>query len=126
MTQYHACVWLDHHEAKIFAITASAANETVVHDSHAPRHLHRHADHHGKAKSDTALFAAVAADLGGYKAILIAGPGQARTEFAHYLKANYPALGKLVWGNEPMDHPTDGQIVAAARKFFHAEDRMHG
>ena len=128
MTHYHACVWLDHREAKIFGINAEQADETIVHDTHIPKHLHRHADHvHlGKAKPDHAYYEAIAKDLQDFKAILIGGPGQARTELAGYLNEHHPALAKKVWGIEAMDHPTDPQIVAAARKFFHAEDRMHG
>ena len=60
-----------------------------------------------------------------YNAIVIVGPGTARTEFAGYLSEHQPKLAKRVWGIEPMDHPTDPQIVAAVRKFFHAADRMH-
>ena len=41
------------------------------------------------------------------------------------LGAIKPALAKRIWGIEPMDHPTDPEIVAAARKYFHAADRMH-
>ena len=127
MTHYHACIWLDHREAKIFGINAEEADEVVVHDHAAPRHIHRRADHvHlGKAKPDHAFFDAIAKDLHDFKAILIAGPGQARTELAGYLTDKYPALAKRVWGIEAMDHPTENQIVAAARKYFHAADRMH-
>ena len=128
MTHYHACVWLDHREAKIFAVSAKDAEGTVMHDTHAPKHLHRRADHvHlGKAKPDHAFFDAIAKDLHDFKAILIAGPGQARTELAGYLNDHYPLLAKNIWGIEAMDHPTEPQIVAAARKFFRAEDPMHG
>ena len=51
MTQYHACVWIDHREAKIFSIEAKSAEEIVLHDSHAPKHIHRKADQVGLGKA---------------------------------------------------------------------------
>lgn len=128
MTRYHACVWIDHREAKIFAIDSESAEETVLRDLHAPAHIHRKADQVGLGKEppDQAFFAGVAELLKPYKAVLITGPGTARTEFAGYLTEKQPILAKRVWGIEPLDHPTEGQMVALARKYFRAADRMHG
>jgi stalled ribosome rescue protein Dom34 len=127
MTHYHGCVWIDHREAKIFGIALEAADEKVVHDHHAPHHIHRHADHigQGKAPPDHKFFAEVAEALKPYKALLIVGPGTARTEFAGYLTEKHPQIAKRIWAIEPMDHPTEPQLVASARKHFKAEDRMH-
>lgn len=127
MTKHaHACVWIDHREAKIFSFNADLADETVLHE---PRtHLHQNSDnlHLGKAPIDVGFLADIADQLHGFRGIVIVGPGTARTEFAGYLAAHDPQVAKKVWGIEPMDHPTDGQILAAARKYFRAEDRMHG
>ena len=127
MTHFHACVWLDHREAKIFGVGETGADEAIVEDTKSPAHIHRRADHVGlgKAGADPKFFAEVAELLRPYQAILIAGPGTARSEFAGYLTEHQPRLAKRVWGIEPMDHPTDKQIVAAVRKYFHAADRMH-
>ena len=35
-----------------------------------------------------------------------------------------PKLKKKVVGVETIDHPSDGQLVAHARKYFNAADRM--
>jgi stalled ribosome rescue protein Dom34 len=67
----------------------------------------------------------VAAKLKTAKAILVCGPGKARHELAGYLNERYPAIARHIWGIEAMDHPTDNQIVAAARAFFKAGNRMH-
>lgn len=127
MSHFHACVWIDHREARIFAIGAHDVEEEVVHDHGPVKHIHRKADHVGlgHVAADPAYLAEVAAELAGAKAILICGPGQARNELAGYLNEHHPATGKRVWGIEAMDHPTDGQIVATARRFFRAADRMH-
>ncbi|MBN9305486.1 MAG: hypothetical protein BGO82_03250 [Devosia sp. 67-54] len=121
------CVWIDHREARIFGLSVDDADEIVVHDAHAPQHIHRRADHvHlGKEAPNTEFFADIADKLGGFRRILIVGPGVARTEFAGYLTDTHPALAKKVWGIEAMDHPTDAQLIAAARKYFRAATRMH-
>jgi hypothetical protein len=35
-----------------------------------------------------------------------------------------PQLAKKIVGVESIDHPSDAQLVAHARKYFKAEDRM--
>jgi stalled ribosome rescue protein Dom34 len=128
MTHYHACIWIDHREAMIFGIGGEGTDEVVVHDHHAPKHIHRKADHvHlGKAPPDHEYLDEIAGSLGSFKAIVITGPGTARNELAGYLSEHYPLVAKRVWGIEPVDHPSAPQIVAAARKYFRAADRMHG
>ena len=127
MSHKNCCVWIDHREAKVFGISVDDVDEVVIHDKHAPLHIHRRADHvHlGKAPPDKEFFDEVASKLGGFRGVIIVGPGTARTEFAGHIAPLYPMLAKRVWGIEAMDHPTDAQIVAVARKFFRAADRMH-
>jgi hypothetical protein len=126
VTRYHACVWIDHYEAKVYGIGFEASDKTVVIDHGPHHHIHRKADHvHlGAEPMDAGFLDEIAAVLKPYKAILVGGPGKARFELAGYLHDSHPAIAKNIRAIEPMDHPTDGQIVAAARKFFHAADRM--
>lgn len=128
MTYTHGFAWIDHREARIFAIGRDGSEEHTVHEHGGPKHIHRTADHvHlGKAPPDEVFLGQVADALDGFKAIVIAGPGSTRNELAGFLTEHRPALAKRVWGIEAMDHPTDPQIIAAARKYFRAEDRMHG
>lgn len=128
MNHYHNCIWIDHREAKLFGIGLDAVDKHDLHDSKAPHHIHRKADHvHlGKSPADAQFLSEVADALKPAGAILIAGPGQAKLELASYLKSHHPDIAKRVWAVEQMDHPTDGEVVAAARKFFKAADRMHG
>ncbi len=128
MGHYHACVWIDHREARIFAIGADSSEEMVVRDLQAPLHIHRKADQVGLGKPPPheVFFSELAGLLKPYKALLIVGPGTARTELAGYLTEREPLIAKRVWGIEPMDHPSAGQMAALARKYFRAADRMHG
>ena len=56
---------------------------------------------------------------------LITGPASAKNELASYIRQENPDLAQRISGVEAMDHPTDGALVAFARKFFKADDRMH-
>jgi hypothetical protein len=40
-----------------------------------------------------------------------------------YIEQHNPQLKKIIAGVETVDHPTDGQIVAMARKFFKVTDK---
>ena len=41
MKTFHAAVWLDHNEARIFHIAKDGFDETVIHPEKPHRHLHR-------------------------------------------------------------------------------------
>lgn len=125
--KHNFCVWIDHQEARIFGISLDDADKSVVTDERPKHHIHRKADHvHlGTEPMSPEFLAEVATALQPAKAILIAGPGKARTELAGYLNDKHPALAKRIWAIEPMDHPSDGELIAAARKYFHAATRMH-
>ena len=57
--------------------------------------------------------------------ILIVGPAGAKTELANHLAAHAPGLSTRVAGVETVDHPSEGELLALARQFFQASDRMH-
>jgi hypothetical protein len=128
MTKYHACVWIDEKHAKIFEIDAGSAERSEVSDHRGIKHYHRKADHVGlgTVPMDPVMLGEVAEALRGVKAILIVGPGKARTVLAGYLNDAHPRIAANIWGIEPSDHPTDAEIVAQARAFFRAANRMHG
>jgi len=122
----HAVIWIDHKEARVFHVHPDAAGETTV---LAPQHhLHRHPKGHGEAREhpDDAqrFFADIARTVDGVDAILIVGPSSAKLEFFKYVQRHDHPLESKVVGIESADHPTDGQIVARARDYFTASDRM--
>lgn len=125
--RHNFCVWIDHDEARIFGISSSEADRTSIEDGRPKHHIHRKADHVGLGNETMSpqFLGEVAEALQPAKAILIGGPGRARTELAGYLNDKYPALAKRIWAIEPMDHPTDAELVATARKYFQAATRMH-
>ena len=78
----------------------------------------------GHAHDSKAYLTAVVDVLKTSHEILIVGHGTARTEFSHFVRDHVPALAPRIMGVEALDQPTPGQIVAHARKFFEAKDRM--
>jgi stalled ribosome rescue protein Dom34 len=122
----HAVIWIDHKEARIFHVHPDATDETTI---LAPQHhIHRHPKGRGEAREhpDDAhrFFADVARALAGVDAILITGPSSAKLEFFRYVHEHEHRLESQVVGIETADHPTDGEIVARAKSYFKASDRM--
>jgi stalled ribosome rescue protein Dom34 len=124
---YHAIVWIDHQQAKIFEVNATDVDHTTVRSTHPHQHLHHKANSgdSGHAPVDKAFLKQVTEALSHAGAILIVGPAGAKKELATYMEASNPELAKRISGIETMDHPTDGALVAFARKYFRADDRMH-
>ena len=57
-------------------------------------------------------------------AVLITGPANAKTELVKHIELHLPALKAKIAGVETVDHPTDGELVAHARKYFRADHQM--
>jgi stalled ribosome rescue protein Dom34 len=126
MPHYHVAVWIDHEHARVFSLSSSAADEWNVRPADPPQHLHHKAGKGdaGKAAPDQHYFHSVAEAVKDAGEILIVGPGIAKSELKHHLDRHDPAIAAKVVAVEALDHPSDGQLVAFARKFFHAEDRF--
>jgi stalled ribosome rescue protein Dom34 len=123
---YHAVVWLDHQQAKVVHFDADSSEPVVVHATHSHQHLHHKANSidSGHAPTDKKYLERVAGALMHSGAILVVGPASAKTELHTYLKNAHPDIAARISAVEPMDHPTDGQLLAHARHFFKADDRM--
>jgi stalled ribosome rescue protein Dom34 len=124
---YHVVVWIDHREAKIFQFNATDVDHTTVRSSHPDQHIHHKANagDSGHAPFDNEFFKRVAQAIAQAGAILITGPANAKTELMSYIKKAQPHLAERISGVETLDHPSDGALVALARTFFKADDRMH-
>jgi hypothetical protein len=123
---YHAVIWIDHHEARVFHFNADQADETVVHATHSPPHLHSKA---GSASGthvtdEPEFYRNVAGAVADAQAILVAGPSSAKTEFVKYLHKHASGTSKHVSGIETLPNLTDKQLLAEARRYFSQADRM--
>lgn len=125
MSHQHVAVWIDHHEARIFHVARESVDSLVVESPH--HHVKRHpsvtADRH-HPEDATHFHKDVIAALRDAVEILVLGPGTAKLELIKYVHKHEHGMGDRVVGVETVDHPTDKQIVAYARKYFEAADRM--
>lgn len=124
-THYHAVVWIDHREAKVFHFNASDVDRLVLKAEHPERHIHRHRTvGSGHEAEDPHFLEETAKAIADAGAVLIVGPGQAKTSLMKHIEKHHPRQLASIKAVESADHPSDGQIVAHARKYFKAEDRI--
>ena len=123
---FHAVVWIDHREARVFHFNATEADEHVVHPHDPTVHIHHHANTigSGHAAEDQKFLHQVAAAIAQSKAVLITGPSTAKHELVKHIEHHDPQQAKTIAGVEALDHPTNGELIAHARKFFRSADRM--
>jgi len=83
---YHALVWIDHHQAKIYQFNALDFERSIVSSTDPHLHLHHKANTigSGHASVDRGFLERVAQAVAQSGAILITGPANAKNEFAAY------------------------------------------
>jgi stalled ribosome rescue protein Dom34 len=123
---YQAIVWIDHREAKVFHFNATDVDRLILHPHNPTRHLHHKANSigNGDAPLDHEFFERVWEAVADAKAILITGPANAKSELAAYVARHHPDIPHQIVGVETINHPSDGALVAVARLYFKAEDRL--
>jgi stalled ribosome rescue protein Dom34 len=123
---YHAVIWIDHREARVFHFGVTDVERLVLHPDDPTRHIHHKANSigSGHASADHDYLHAVAESVADAGAVLIAGPANAKTELVEHIRVHDPQLTKLIVGVETVDHPSDAQLVAHAKKYLVAADRM--
>jgi stalled ribosome rescue protein Dom34 len=126
MSSHQTVMWIDHHEARIFGVEGGKFDESTI---RTPRqHIHRHPKgptaEHNHPDDVRRFFHDVARALDGADAILVVGPSTAKLQFLRYVHKEVPALDPKIVGIETVDHPTDGQLVAHARRYFGIPDRL--
>ncbi len=125
-SHYHAVVWIDHHEARIFCFNPTEIDRLVIHPHDPTRHIHHKAGSigSGHASEDQAFFHAVVPAITGAGAVMITGPANAKTELVKHINRHDPRLIDRLAGIETVDHPSDDALIAHARHYFRAADRM--
>lgn len=122
----HAMVWLDHTEARVFHFHPDSVDEETIRTP--KKHVHRHPkgglDRKEHPSDMQHFFSDVVHALEGAEQVLVVGPGSAKLELVRYAHKHAHALEPKIIGVETVDHPTDGQLIAYAKKYFLASDRM--
>ena len=128
MSYQHAIVWLDHHEARIIDFSVDAKHVVTVLQQGGQRKVHLKSTviGSGKAKQDHRYFDEIVAALADTREIVLTGPGSAKIEFSKDLAKRHAGVAKRVVGVESVDHPSDGELLAFARKYFRKVDALLG
>lgn len=133
MSHYHAVVWIDHAEAHVMHISSDDTDveSSVLRPSHPHRKLHHKrgmdkggAVGSGRAPEDQDFYHEVVEALKGAQEILIVGPANAKLNLIKHIHSHDQQMSDKVIGVETVDHPSDGQLVDYARRYFKAADRM--
>ena len=126
MPHSHAIVWMDSKEAHVFRFNADDVERENI-KAHTPfRKVHHKAGviGAGHAALDVSFLDHIVDAIRGAQEWLLVGPAQAKQELIHHLDKHLPHVKKTLVGVEAMDHPTDGELLAYARRSFKAIDRL--
>ncbi len=128
MSFNHAIVWIDHREAHVIQFNAEASETEVIKTRSKHPHLHHHQGTlgSGRTATDPAYLHAVAEGVAGAKEVVVVGPGSAKLEFIKHVHHHDPQVAETIVGVETVDHPTDPQLLAYARRYFLKVDGMKG
>lgn len=122
----HVAVWIDHREARVFHFNPDQVAEQTLKAHRPVHHQHMRGPDGAQAhpEDDRKYFHEVARAIDDAHDILIVGPSTAKLQFIRYVHQHEPALEPKIVGVETVDHPTDGQIIAYAVKYFKKTDQM--
>jgi hypothetical protein len=127
MTHHHVAVWIDHNEARVFHVDASAFDETTIVSPKAHTQLHRRsgpgAESGHRTVGDRHFYEAVTTAIADAQAILVVGPSTAKLELLRHLHKHAHHVESKIVGVETVDHPTDRQIADHARHYFGIADQ---
>jgi hypothetical protein len=121
MSTFHAVAFVDHHHAQVLQFSSEKVVERKVHE-----HLHFTRQHASGVRSEHEFFAEVCTALDGIAEVLVVGGHQGLADFRHYVDKHRPQTAKCIIGYEVVDHPTENELVALARKHFAKYDLMGG
>ncbi len=122
---YHAVVWIDHRQARVFHFNADDADKIVVHAERPIREFQRGESRTGhRPEEDQRFLEEVTEAIADAEAILVVGPANEKHELVKHIERAHPGMMIKIEGVESADHPSDGQLVAHARRFVKAADRM--
>ena len=129
MSFNHVIVWLDHAEAHLIRFNPEVAQNEVIKSPSTQPHLHIKSglhglQHGGRTPESAAYLNEIAIALKEPLEILIVGPGVEKLVLVKHLMKHQHDVAEKIVGVETVDHPTDGQLLAYARKYFVKADRL--
>ena len=119
MSHSHAVVWTDHQSAQILQLDAEHIEAKKIRS-----HNHYTRQHGSAVRTEHEFFGEVCDALDGIAEVLVTGSRTAIADFRHYADKHRSHIAAHIVGYDVVDHPSESQLVAAARKYFLKHDRM--
>jgi stalled ribosome rescue protein Dom34 len=88
------------------------------------QHAHATRQHGSHVRSEHEFFGSVCDQLDSFAKLLVTGGHTALADFRHYVEKHRPLLAPRIVSYEVVDHPTENQLVAMARKRFGELERL--
>ena len=82
------------------------------------QHLKFTHEHDSGVRTEHEFFGKVCDALDGIAEVLVTGGHTGLADFRHYVDKHRPLTAARIVGYEVVDHPTENQLVALARKHF--------
>ena len=126
MSLNHAVILIDHQEAHVMFLSEDASEAEVIRSKSTHAHLHHKGGEVGSGRIalDSKYLHSVIQAVNESKEILILGPGSAKLELIKHAHQHDAKVAEKIVGVETVDHPSDKEILAYARKFFYKVDQM--
>jgi hypothetical protein len=119
MSHSHAVVWTDHQTAQVLQFDAEHLQSKKIRS-----HNHYTRQHGSAVRAEHEFFGDVCDAIDGVAEVLITGSHTAVADFRRYADKHRPHTSARIVGYEVVDHPSENQLVAAARKYFLKYDKM--
>ena len=126
MSLNHAVIWIDHQEAHVIFLSEAASEAEIIRSKSTHAHLHHKGGEVGSGKLalDSKYLHSVIQAVNKSQEILILGPGSAKLELIKHAHQHDAKVAEKIVGVETIDHPSDKESLAYARKFFYKVDQM--
>ena len=121
MSLFHAVVSISHVSAQVLQFDAEHVEVQKV-----QAHTHDTRQHKSQVRTEHEFFAEVCDALSEVREVLVTGSSTALSDFRHYVEKHRTPVALQIVGWENVDHRTDAQLVALARKFFVNREQMLG
>jgi stalled ribosome rescue protein Dom34 len=118
MSHSHAVVWTDHQAAQVLQFDAEHLKAKKIRSHH-----HYTRQHGSTVRTEHEFFGQVCDALDDIAEVLVTGSHTAIADFRHYADKHRPHTAARIVGYDVVDHPTENQLVAAARKYFLKYDK---
>jgi hypothetical protein len=121
MSLFHAVAFVDHQSAEILQFASGQVVERKVHER-----LKFTRQHGSSVRTEHEFFGRVCDALDGIAEVLVVGGHTGLADFRHFVDKHRTPTSQRIVGYEVVDHPSERQLVALARRHFVKYDRMVG